>query len=128
MTAGFFTTRSTTLVAMPSVPSDPTKNARQIVSRTVHGPAAKMHNRSIGKNYLERQHVGGGESVFQTMRAARVLRDISADAAHRLRRRIGSVEITMRSNALRHVSIDHAGFRDHARIRQIYFEDAVHAG
>ena len=128
MTAGLFTMRSMIFVAIPSVPSDPDKNSRQIVSRAVHGPAAKMHNRSIGQHYLKPEHMSSRESVFQAMCAARVLRHISADAAHRLRRRIGSVEVAMRSHTLRNIGVDDARLHDHARIRQVHFQDAIHAG
>src|ERR1700723_1202490 len=62
------------------------------------------------------------------MRTAGVFGDISTDAAYRLRRWIGSVEISVRSHTLRDISIDDARLRDHARVRQVDFEDAIHAG
>ena len=58
------------------------EDARQIISGTIDCPAAEMYERSIGKDYFERQDVRSRESVFQTVGAARVLRDVAADAAY----------------------------------------------
>src|ERR1035441_1918222 len=103
------------------------KNSCQIVSGSVDGTASKMYERSVGENHLEGQHVGSGESVFQTMRAARVLRHVASDAAHRLGRWIGSIEESLWSNPLRDLRVNHTRLNHYARIRDINFQDAVHA-
>ena len=103
------------------------KNSRQIVSGTVDGAASEVHQRSVGQNHLQRQHVGGGESILQTVRAAGVLRHVAADAAHRLRGWIGSIKETVGSNPLRDVRVDHARLDHYARVREVNFQDAVHA-
>jgi len=46
------------------------------------------------------------KAVLQAMRAAGIFRDVSADAADRLRRRIGRVEIFLRRDATGDVEIE----------------------
>ncbi len=80
-------------VAMPSVPSEPTKTPSQIVAGRVERFAAEVDQRAVGQNDFEAEDVRGGEAVFQAVRAAGVFRDVAADAAHGLRRGIGRVEV-----------------------------------
>src|ERR1700722_12200826 len=68
-----------------------------------------------------------GESVFQAMGAAGILRDVATDAADRLRRGVGCVEIFLRRYAAGDIEIDDSGFGDYTRVGQVNFEDAVHA-
>jgi len=44
-----------------------------------------------------------------------------------LRRRIRRGEILVRLDAAGHIEIDHAGFDDYARVRQVHFQNAIHA-
>ena len=67
------------------------------------------------------------KAVLQAMRAAGIFRDVSADAADRLRRRIGRVEIFLRRDASGNVEIDDPRFDDHACVREIDFEDTIHS-
>ncbi len=60
------------------------KHARQIVPRRVQRLRSEMRQRPVRQHHVHGQNVGSSESVFQTVRAARVLRHIAADAAHRL--------------------------------------------
>src|SRR5260370_22851564 len=61
------------------------------------------------------------------MRAARILRHVSTDAANRLRGRIRSVKIILRRYAPSDVEIDDPRLHHHSRIREINFEDTIHA-
>ena len=68
----------------------------------------------------------GGKSVFQAVRAARVFRHVSANAADTLRRGIGRVEKAMGRNPSGHFQVDHARLYRHPCVRQVHFEDTVH--
>src|SRR5690242_10285006 len=65
----------------------------------------------------------GGEAVLETMRAARVFRDVSADRADGLRGGIGGIEVAIRRDALRDDGVDHARLNDDAGIGKIDFEN-----
>jgi len=69
-----------------------------------------------------------GEAVLQTMRATCIFRDVTADAANGLRRRVGCVEISVGVDAPSDVKIDHTRFDDDTRVGNVNFEDAIHAG
>src|SRR3984885_8248697 len=86
-----------------------------------------MHKRAVWKYDFESEHMRRGESVLEAMRAAGIFGNIAADAAHRLRRRIGRVEIFLRQNAAGDIEIYYAWFDDDARIRNIDFENAIHS-
>ena len=58
--------------------------------------ALDRHWAASDANDFETEHVRCRESVFEAMRAAGVLGNVAADAAHRLRRRVGGVEIFLR--------------------------------
>ena len=61
------------------------------------------------------------------MGAAGVFSDVATDAADGLGGGVGSVEIALREDAGGDVEIDDAGLDDYASVREIDFEDAVHA-
>ncbi len=69
----------------------------------------------------------GGDAVGERMRSAGIFRDVSADGAGLLARRIGrEMEPTVRhGNA--EVEIHHAGLHRGALVFDVHFEDAVHA-
>ena len=70
--------------------------AHQVVAAALLGRAAELDDLAVGQHQLDAQHVIGGDAVFERMRAAGVFRDIAADRAGDLRRRIGRVEIAAR--------------------------------
>ncbi len=61
------------------------------------------------------------------MRAACVFGHVAADAAHRLRGRVGRIEIAGGSDPSGHVQVDDAGLDDHARVGEVNFKNAIHA-
>src|SRR5579864_1790679 len=71
--------------------------------------------------------MGRRESIFQAVCPTRVFRHIATNAAHRLRRRVRSIEKTLWSYAERDLGIDHARFHHCSRIGEINFENVVHA-
>src|ERR1700733_5481502 len=86
-----------------------------------------MHERAVWKNNFESKNVRRRESIFQAMRAAGIFGDVAADAAHRLRRRIGRVEVSVRRDGGGNIEIDYARLDDNARIRNVHFKDAIHS-
>src|SRR3984885_11446270 len=85
-----------------------------------------MHKRAVWKYDFESEHMRRGESVLEAMRAAGIFGNIAADAAHRLRRRVGRVEIFLWQNAAGDIEIYYAWFDDDARIGDVDFENAIH--
>ena len=104
------------------------EDAAEVVAGRVERFAAEMDERAVGENDLEAEDVRGGESIFEAVRAAGIFRDVAADAADGLRRRIGGVEILAGKNAGGDVGVDDAGLDGGARVFKVDFEDAVHAG
>src|SRR5262249_1039423 len=76
---------------------------------------------------LQSQHVIGGDAVGQRMRTAGVLRDIAADGAGALARRIRRVEVALRLDCQRDIQVDDAWLHDGALVREVDFENPVHA-
>ncbi len=103
------------------------ENSSEVIAGSVECFSAEMNQRSIWQYNFQPQHVRCRKTVFQAMRPAGIFRDVSADAADRLRRRIGRVEIFLRRDASGDVEIDHPGFDDHASIWKINLEDAIHS-
>ena len=94
--------RSVSFVAMPSVPSEPT-NAP---SRS--GPSSQteqLDELAVGQHDLGREHVVRREAVLQAVRAAGVLRDVAADRADLLRRRVGRVVEPVGGDGTRNVEV-----------------------
>ena len=89
--------------------------------------SAEMDERAIGKDDFQAEDMRCGKAVLQAMCAAGIFRDVSANAADRLRGRIGGVEIISRRNASGDVKIDDPRFDDHAGVREIDFQDTIHS-
>src|SRR3546814_6621669 len=53
--------------------------------------AAEPHDLAVHQDHLDAEDIGGGEAVFQAVHAAGILRDVAADGAGDLARRIGGV-------------------------------------
>ena len=66
-------------------------DAHQIVAGILRGLAADAQDLAVHQHDLAAEHVVGGHAVFQAMHAAGIFRDIAADRAGDLRRRIGRV-------------------------------------
>ena len=103
------------------------QQAGKIVTGRVRRFAAGVDRRSVGQHGFDAQHVIGGDAVRQRMRTARVFRYVAADGAGLLAGRIGRVEISVALHGLRDFEIHHARLHHRAFIRQIDFENPVHA-
>jgi hypothetical protein len=68
-----------------------------------------------------------GEAVLQAVRSAGVLGYISTNGADGLRRWVGCVEISPRSDTLGHMRIDDSRFNHHQPVGEIYLKDSIHA-
>ena len=66
-------------------------DADQVVAAGVEMLAAEAQHLAGHQHHFEAEDVVGGHAVFQAMHAAGILRDIAADGAGDLRRRIGRV-------------------------------------
>ena len=83
-------------------------DAEQIVAGGIEMPAAKPQNLACHQHQLTAENIVGGHAVFEAMHAAGILRDIAADAAGDLRRRIGRVIEALLLDRLRHRQIGDA--------------------
>src|SRR5215218_3687820 len=99
----------------------------QVVSRRVGGlPAAAVRHRAVGQNHLRPHDVVRRETVFQTMYAARVLRQVPADGGDDLARRVRGVVVAFVGDLLRDPHVDHTGLDDHPLVRDVHLEDLAH--
>src|SRR6516225_3708344 len=103
------------------------KDAGKVIAGRIERFPTEMHERAVGKNNFQAEDVRGGEAVLEAMRAAGVFRDVAADAANRLRRRIGCVEIILGRDATGDVQVDDSGLYDNTRVRKVHLVDAIHA-
>src|SRR6185437_692866 len=103
------------------------EDAGEIVTGCVRGERAEGNEVAVGEHDLERECVGDGEAVFETMCAAGIFSDISADRANRLRRGIGRIEIPLGCNTLGDMSINYTGLNDDQMVGDIDLENPVHA-
>ena len=98
----------------------------QVVAGRIQGVAADVHDRAVEQHHADAQNVVGGDAVFQAMGAAGVHRDIAADGAGELRRRVGGVEEAAVANGIADGEIGDAGFDAGGAVREVDFEDAGH--
>ncbi len=85
-------------------------------------------SRAVGQDRFQSEYVVRGDAVRQGVRTTRVFRDISADGAGLLAGRIGRVEISVALHGLRDLKIHDTRFQHRALVRQIDFDDGIHAG
>jgi len=100
-------------------------NAEQIVTGGVEMLAAKPDDLAGDQRDLTAQHVVGRHAVFEAVNAAGILRDIAADRAGDLRRRIGRIVEALVLHGLRDGEIGHARFHDRNPVGEIDLADAV---
>ena len=94
------------------------EHAQQIEARRIQRGPAEMHHLAVRQHGFDAEHVMDREPVFQAMRAARVLRDVAADRADQLARRIGRVVVAVRRDAPGDVEVDDAGLDGDALVRE----------
>jgi len=84
----------------------------QIVTLGIEMLAADAQHLAGYQHDLAAEHVVGGHAVFQAMHAAGILRDIAADAAGDLRRRVGRVIEVLMRHGLRDGEVGDARLHD----------------
>ncbi len=88
--------------------------------------AAQLDDLAVREHEREPGHVVCGEAVLEAVGAARVLRDVPADRADLLARRVGRVEESVRRDGARHVEVRDSRLDDDPLAREVDLEDAVH--
>ena len=117
------TTRTTISVAIPSVPSEPTKTPARSRAPSRSSRTASPSARTTS----ELEDMGRREAVLQAVGAAGVLGDVAADRAHLLARGVGGVEQPVGGDRARHVEVRDARLDAHAPVGDVDIEDPVHA-
>ena len=105
----------------------PDEQAEQIGTRGIDHRAADVGDLTVRQNDFDREHMVDGEAVLETVGAAGVLGDVTADGAHLLARRIGRVVVAVRRDSLRDLEVRHARLDGHATVRDIDLEHAIEA-
>ena len=88
--------RTTTLVTMASVPSDPTIRRQQIGPGRIGRLRSDVHELAVGQHRFHCQHVMHREAVLQAVGAAGVLGDVAANRADLLTRGVRRVVVAER--------------------------------
>ena len=100
--------------------------AEQVVAGAVGRDPAERHDVALGGDEVGAEDVVGGEAVLQAVRAAGVLRDVAADRADLLARRVGRVVVAVGRRRLGDVEVDHARLDDGALVLAAYGGDGAH--
>ena len=101
-------------------------NTEQVVARRIAHPSAEVRYVTSRSHKGCGEHVMRGEPVLQAVRTARVLRDVPADGAHLLRRRVGCVEVSERPHRFADVEIGDARLYGDLLILEVDVEDCAH--
>ena len=115
--AGIGSSRTAISVAMPNIPSLPTKRPDQVGPPRLALARAQPDHRRVGQHDLELDHVVGGDAVLEAVRPAGVLRHVAADGAGGLARRIGHVVEAVGRHGLGEPGVHHAGLEHGAAAR-----------
>ena len=92
----------------------------------MHRTLVNFKNLAIRTDYLERQDVMQGETVFEAMHPARVFGDVATDGTGNLRGRVGCVIKSQRLDRFRNCQVAHPGF-DYRKARAFFnAQDPVH--
>ena len=126
--SGVRRTLSVISVAMPSVPSEPMNAPRRSGPSGSRALPPSSTMLPVGKHHLQPCHVVDGEAVLEAVRSTRVLRNVAADRAHLLARRVGCIEEAVGRNGLAHLKVRDPWLDDHPPRGEIDLEDPVHPG
>ena len=99
--------------------------AEDIRAGRVHQRAVDAYELAVGHYGLDAEDVVSCEAVLQAMRAAGILRDVPADRADLLARRIRCVVEAVRSDLARDLEVGDARLDCDAAIRNVDVEDAI---
>ena len=107
------TSRSVTSVITPSTPSLPTNNLVRLSPATSfsRGPPSRTAVPSASTTCTP-EHVVGGDAVFHAAQAARIGRDVAADAADLVRRRVRRIPQAVLGDGLLDLGVEQPGLAD----------------
>ena len=85
----------------------------QAQSGNVFEPGTAQSDRgAVGQHHLHAEHVVGGDAVFHAAQAAGVGRDVAADAADLVRRRVGRIPQAVLGDGLLDLGVEQPGLAD----------------
>ena len=99
---------------------------QQVIPRRVQRLAAEHQFLAFDGLHSEAEDVVQREAIFQAMHAAGVLRDVAADAARDLGRRVWRVVEAVGRHRLGDLQVDDARLHPRRARRHIHLQDAVH--
>ena len=102
--------------------------ARQVVPGHVLDGAAGLERRAVGQDQLDALDVVDRHAVLERVRPARVGRDVAADRAGGLARRVGRVVEARAGEGPREPDVDDARLDDRVAVAEVDLEDALHPG
>ena len=100
---------------------------REVVTRAIGGLAADADHIARPRDDLEPEHVIRRDAVLETVRAARVGRDVAADRGDHLTGGIGREEPAAVAHGIRQPQIDEPGLHRGAAVGEVELEDLRHA-
>ena len=127
-TGGSGVSRTAMRVAMPIVPSLPTKQPRRSKPGWSGSRPPSMRHRAVGEHDVDGEHVRGGDPRRQAVRAAGVGGDVAADGARLLRRRVGRVVQPEVGDRAAEVEVEHPRLHPRAPLLGVDLEHAVEPG
>ena len=101
---------------------------QEVVAGRVERIAAEFDDVTLDRHRADLADVVHGQSVFQAMDAAGIFRDVAADRAGDLRRRIRCVEQSVRRRGLGYREVTDAGLDDRRARKRIDRDDAAQLG
>ena len=101
--------------------------AEKIVAGRIEARAADIDDVAVHQHHADAEHVVGGDAVFQAMSAAGIGRDIAADGASDLARRVGRVKEAVARDRIGNAGIGDAGLDARHAACEIDVEHLAHA-
>jgi hypothetical protein len=100
-------------------------HAHQIVARRIEMLATKTDDLAIHQNHFDAEQVVGGQTVFEAMHPAGILRHVAADGACNLAGRIGRIIEPVGLHGMGNGKIGDPGLRSDAPVCIVDVEDPV---
>lgn len=112
---------------MPRVPSEPTKQRRQVITHDVlHCSGAGSNHGPVGQHDLQTQHRIPGHAVLEAPESAGVGRQIAADGGDLKTGRVRWIEHAPGRNGSAEIAVDHPGLGHRVQIIIGNIEDRGH--
>jgi hypothetical protein len=102
-------------------------HAGQVVAGIVLGGAPRPHDASVRQHQFHAENVVDRHAVLERVRPARIGRDVAADGAGALARRVGREVKALAPDVIGEPKIDDPGLHHGVAIAVVDFEDPLHA-